>query len=117
MSWPADLTNSVMMTSSSEMTKASIAPGEDAGREERQRDAPEGLERGWRRGRAAASSSVAVHALEAGADRQVGEGDAEGGMGEDQVAQALVARGRAHEPEDDEERDGRHDLGHHRAAG
>jgi hypothetical protein len=34
-------------------------------------------------------------------------------MREHQVAKALIARGRAHEAEDDEERHGGDDLGHH----
>ena len=54
-----------------------------------------------------------VEPLEPGADGQVGEGDAEGGVGEQQVAEALPAGRRPHDPEDDQERHGGDDLGHH----
>ena len=64
--------------------------GEDAGPQQRQRDAAEGLPR---RGieSAAARLQRQVHAFEPRPDRQIGEGNAEGGVRGDQVAEAGIA--------------------------
>ena len=65
--------------------------GQDAGPEQRQRDAAEGLPRRRRRDRRRRVSSVRSMLFQPRPDRQIGEGDAEGGVRGDQVAEAGIA--------------------------